>query len=99
MRKSETSNPIDGPSYKAPRYRPNWFAALVCFILGTYLAMALITYEPTQPTFVSSGGPHSVNPVGWIGANAVFGLLYTMGASTWFVPIFLFWMLIVAVRN
>jgi DNA segregation ATPase FtsK/SpoIIIE, S-DNA-T family len=98
MRKSETSNPIDGPSYKAPRYRPNWIAALVCFILGTYLAMALITYEPTQPTFLSTG-PHERNPVGWIGANAVWGLLWTMGASTWLIPIFLYWMLIVAVRN
>ncbi|MEO7411878.1 MAG: DNA translocase FtsK [Opitutaceae bacterium] len=99
MRKSETSNSIDGPSYKAPRFRPNWFAAVICFILGTYLLMALITYSPTQPTFLSTGGPHERNPVGWIGANAVWGLLSTMGATAWGIPIVLFWMSIVSVRN
>jgi DNA segregation ATPase FtsK/SpoIIIE, S-DNA-T family len=98
MRKSETSNPIDGPSYKAPRFRPNWFAAVICFILGAYLLMALITYEPTQPTFASTG-PHDRTPVGWIGANAVWGLLCTMGATAWGIPIVLFWMAIVSVRN
>ena len=99
MRKSETSNPIDGPSYKAPRFRPNWFAAVICFILGIYLLMALITYKPTQPTFLSIGGPHEQNPVGWVGANAVWGLLSTMGATAWGIPIVLFWMSIVSVRN
>src|SRR5947207_1737984 len=98
MPKSETSNPIDGPSYKAPRYRPNWFAAVVCFILGAYLTIALVTYDPAQPTFLSTE-PHAKNPVGWIGANTVWGMLWTIGASTWILPVFLFWMLIVAVRN
>jgi S-DNA-T family DNA segregation ATPase FtsK/SpoIIIE len=98
MRKSETSNPIDGPSYKAPRFRPNWFAAVICFILGAYLLMALITYEPTQPTFASTG-PHERTPVGWIGANAVWGLFNTMGATAWGIPIVLFWMSFVSIRN
>lgn len=98
MPKSETSNPIDGPSYKAPRYRPNWFAAVICFVLGAYLTIALITYDPAQPTFLSTE-PHAKNPVGWVGANTVWGMLWTIGASTWLLPVFLFWMLIVAVRN
>jgi S-DNA-T family DNA segregation ATPase FtsK/SpoIIIE len=98
MPKSETSNPIDGPSYKAPRYRPNWFAAVICFVLGAYLTIALVTYDPAQPTFLSTE-PHAKNPVGWIGANTVWGMLWTIGASTWILPVFLFWMLIVAVRN
>ncbi|HEX2852182.1 MAG TPA: DNA translocase FtsK [Opitutaceae bacterium] len=98
MPKSETSNPIDGPSYKAPRYRPNWFAAVICFVLAAYLTMALVTYDPSQSTFRSTE-PSMRHPVGWIGADAVWVLLYTIGASTWLLPVFLFWMLIVAVRN
>jgi DNA segregation ATPase FtsK/SpoIIIE, S-DNA-T family len=98
MPKSETSNPIDGPSYKAPRYRPNWFAAVICFVLGAYLAMALIFYDPSQVSHLSTE-PNARNPVGWIGADAVWALLFTIGASTWLLPVFLFWMLIVAVRN
>jgi S-DNA-T family DNA segregation ATPase FtsK/SpoIIIE len=39
------------------------------------------------------------NPVGWVGADAVWVLLYALGASTWLLPIFLFWMLYVAMTN
>jgi DNA segregation ATPase FtsK/SpoIIIE, S-DNA-T family len=98
MPKSETSNPIDGPSYKAPRYRPNWVAALFCFVGGAYLAAALITYNPAQPTFLSTA-PTARPPVGWLGADMVWVFLYTIGASAWLVPLFLFWMLFVAIRN
>src|ERR1051326_7808637 len=99
MPKSETSNPIDGPSYKAPRYRPNWFAAVICFFLGAYLLAALLTYEPSQSTFMSSPGAAARGHVGWLGANTVWILLFTVGASTWLMPVFLLWMVIVAVRN
>ena len=32
MPKSETSTTNTGPSFQAPRYRPNWFGALMCFV-------------------------------------------------------------------
>ncbi len=98
MPKSETSNPNDGPSFQAPRYRTNWFEAVTCFILGSYLTVALVAYEPAQSTFRSTA-PTMKNPVGWVGADAVWVLLYTLGASTWLLPIFLFWMLYVAMTN
>ena len=98
MPKSETSNSNDGPSYQAPRYRTNWFEAVTCFILGSYLTVALVAYEPAQSTFRSTG-PTLKNPVGWVGADAVWVLLYALGASTWLLPIFLFWMLYVAMTN
>ena len=98
MPKSETSNPNDGPSFQAPRYRTNWFEAVTCFILGSYLTVALVAYEPAQSTFRSTA-PTLKNPVGWVGADAVWVLLYTLGASTWLLPIFLFWMLYVAMTN
>ena len=98
MPKSETSNPNNGPSFQAPRYRPNWVEAVICFILGSYLTVALIAYEPAQSTFVTTE-PILVNPVGRWGANAIWVLLFSIGASTWLLPIFLFWMLYVAMRN
>jgi len=98
MPKSETSNPNDGPSFQAPRYRTNWFEAVTCFILGSYLTVALVAYEPAQSTFRSTA-PTMKNPVGWVGADAVWILLYALGASTWLLPIFLFWMLYVAMTN
>src|SRR5690606_25139919 len=48
MPKRETSNPNNGPSYQAPRYRPNWVAAVVCFVLGAWLTVALVDYAPSQ---------------------------------------------------
>ncbi len=97
MPKPETSNSNDGPSYQAPRYRPNWLAALVCFVLGAYLTVALVAYDPAQSTFHTTS-PLLKNPVGWIGANAVWSLLFAIGTSTWLLPIFLIWMLYVSVR-
>src|ERR1035437_7014166 len=98
MPKSETSNPNDGPSFQAPHYRTNWFEAVTCFILGSYVTVALVAYEPAQSTFRSTA-PTMKNPVGWVGADAVWILLYALGASTWLLPIFLFWMLYVAMTN
>ena len=98
MPKSETSNSNDGPSFQAPRYRTNWFEAVTCFILGSYVTVALVAYDPAQSTFRSTG-PTLKNPVGWLGADAVWILLYALGASTWLLPIFLFWMLYVAMTN
>jgi S-DNA-T family DNA segregation ATPase FtsK/SpoIIIE len=97
MPKSETSNPIDVPSYKAPRYRPNWIAAAFCFLLGSFLTLALVTYDPSQ-TAMHSTQPAEA-PVGWLGANTVLILLSTFGAAAWALPVFLYWMLIVALRN
>ena len=99
MPKSETSNPNDGPSFKAQRYRPNWPEAVTCFILGTFITVALIDYDPAQVTIRSTAPATATNLMGWIGANTVWALLYAVGVSTWLVPIFLFWMLYVAMRN
>ncbi|HYP18305.1 MAG TPA: DNA translocase FtsK 4TM domain-containing protein, partial [Opitutus sp.] len=98
MPKSETSNSNGGPSFQAPRYRPNWLAAVVCFVLGPSLTVALVDYTPNQVTLNSTHAT-ATNIVGVFGANSVWCALYTIGASTWLIPVFLFWMLYVAVRN
>ncbi len=98
MPKSETSNSNDGPSFKAPRYRPNWTVALVCFALGFFVLAALVTYSPLQSSFHSTA-PAQKNPTGIWGANTAWVLYYAVGVSAWFVPTFLLGLLWVAVRN
>ena len=50
MARNETSTSSEGPSYQGPRFRPNWGAAVTCLIIGTYLSVALVDYEPAQST-------------------------------------------------
>jgi S-DNA-T family DNA segregation ATPase FtsK/SpoIIIE len=98
MPKSETSNPNDGPSFQAPRYRPNWIAAIVCLMLGTYLLVAIAAYDPVQSRHISTA-PSEKNPVGWVGAETVWYMLSSFGAAAWLLPIFLFWSVYAAARN
>jgi DNA segregation ATPase FtsK/SpoIIIE, S-DNA-T family len=98
MPKSDSSNPNGGPSFQGPRYRPNWMAATTCFIAGTYLTAALIDYDPGQTKFHTTS-PILKNWVGWAGADAVWLLFYSIGATTWLLPISLYWMFYIALRN
>jgi DNA segregation ATPase FtsK/SpoIIIE, S-DNA-T family len=100
MPKSETSNTNSGPSFQAPRYRPNWFSALACFVVGAFLAVALIDYHPEQAGLpFRSTAAIGRNLMGWVGADAVWVLLFAIGVSAWLIPVFLFWMLYVSIRN
>ena len=98
MPKSETSNPNNGPSYQGPRYQPNWLAALICFVISTLLLVALVDYLPGQSS-IANTHPTTTNLVGLWGANSVWMLYFTIGVSTWLLPVFLLWLLYVAVRN
>lgn len=98
MPKSETSNPNNGPSYQGTRYRPNWLAAVICFVLSALLMVALVDYLPNQSTFANTH-PTTTNLVGLWGANSVWMLYYSIGVSTWLLPVFLLWMLYVSIRN
>jgi len=97
MPKSESSNPNGEPSFQAPRYRPNWLAAAVCFVLGPSLSVALIDYSPNQVTF-NTTHPTATNIVGWLGADTVWVLLSAIGFSTWLLPVFIFTLLYFAIR-
>jgi len=83
---------------QTPRYRPNWIAAAACFVAGLWLLVALFDYAPTQSGFATTD-PIGANLAGRWGANTTWVLLYTLGASTWLVPLFLLWMLYVSLRN
>jgi len=97
MPKPETSNSKDGPSFQAPRYRPNWTVALVCVLIGVFLTVALVAYHPEQSSHISNG-VRPKNPMGWIGAESIYVLLYSLGASTWLFPVFFGWLVYLALK-
>jgi len=98
MPKSETSNSNGGPAFQSPRYRPNWLAAVICFVVGPSLTVALIDYAPNQET-LNTTHAMATNIVGTFGANTIWCMLYSIGIGTWLVPVFLLWMLYASIRN
>ena len=97
MPKPETSNSNDGPSAKAPRYQPNWPIALSCLLVGVFIAVALVAYDPLQSSHISTA-PRPKNPMGWIGAESIYILLFSLGASTWLIPVFFGWIVYLAIK-
>ena len=97
MPKPETSNSNDGPSAKAPRYQPNWPIALSCLLVGVFIAVALVAYDPLQSSHISTA-PRPKNPMGWIGAESIYILLFSLGASTWLIPVFFCWIVYLAIK-
>ncbi|HWA86762.1 MAG TPA: DNA translocase FtsK 4TM domain-containing protein [Opitutus sp.] len=98
MPKSASSNSNNGPSFQAPRYRPNWLAAVICFVLGPSLMVALIDYSPNQVTLNTTHAT-ATNIVGTFGADAIWCLYWTFGVAAVCIPLFLFWILYAAIRH
>ncbi len=98
MPKSETSNPIDGPSFQGPRYRPNWQVAVICFLLATWLLVALLDFSPHQTRFLSTH-PTDTNVAGSWGANIVSVSLFSFGVGAWLIPLLLYWIVYLGFRN
>jgi S-DNA-T family DNA segregation ATPase FtsK/SpoIIIE len=100
MRKAESSNPKDKdtPSFEGPRHRPHWVAAFTCLVLGLLVTVALLDFQPEQ-SIEHTTTPTSVNKVGIIGAEFSWWSYYFIGASTWLIPIFLFWMTYIYLRS
>ena len=97
MPKPENSNSNDGPSAKAPRYQPNWPIALSFLLVGVFIAVALVAYDPLQSSHISTA-PRPKNPMGWIGAESIYILLFSLGASTWLIPVFFGWIVYLAIK-
>src|SRR6187402_1878098 len=100
MRKAESSNPKDKdtPSFEGPRHRPHWLAAFTCLVFGVLSAVALLDFSPEQSIWHTTS-PTSVNLVGVVGAESSWGSYYLIGASTWLIPVFLFWMTYIYLRS
>lgn len=116
MAKAASSNSKDNtPSFEGPRYRPNWFGALLCFGCGVLLLVAMLDYAPSQTEWMQQGGKSEVvngvmrqvpvktatapNLVGAVGADVSFANFALLGGSAWLVPIFLLWMSYTYVRS
>jgi S-DNA-T family DNA segregation ATPase FtsK/SpoIIIE len=103
MPKAERSNPKDReardmPSFEGPRHRPHWLAAFTCLVFGVLLAVALIDFMPEQSIWHTTN-PTSVNLVGVVGAEFCWWSYHLVGASTWLLPVFLFWMTYIYLRS
>jgi S-DNA-T family DNA segregation ATPase FtsK/SpoIIIE len=100
MPKAESSKPKekDTPSFEQPRHRPHWLAAFSCLVIGVLLAVALIDFSPEQ-SIQHTTSPTSVNLVGVIGAEFSWWSYHLIGASTWLLPVFLFWMTYIYLRS
>src|SRR5471032_1698321 len=115
MPKSESSNPNkDGPSFKAPRQRPRWLMAAVCFVLAVFLSVAFFDYNPAQYLGNQSGGATVVengalaakslqvgkeNLVGPFGSYSTYWAYDIFGGGAWLIPIFLLWLTYLALRS
>jgi S-DNA-T family DNA segregation ATPase FtsK/SpoIIIE len=69
-----------------------------CFLIATWLAVALVDYSPLQTTFKSTL-PTQTNVAGAWGANVVLVCLFSVGAATWGIPILLYWTVYLSLRN
>jgi S-DNA-T family DNA segregation ATPase FtsK/SpoIIIE len=73
-------------------------AAIICFIAATYLTAALISYNPGQSRLHSTA-PVANNWTGVFGANTVAVLFFSIGVSTIWLLLSLYWMSYVAIRK
>ena len=111
MAKSDSTSSRNGPSFKAPTYRPRWVAACLCLMVGVMLTVALAYYAPNQVPQMSTSGetladgsplfhpPTGINPVGKIGAVTAFRLFHVLGGAAWLIGIFFFWLAYIYTRG
>ncbi len=102
MAKSRNSNPNTRRSgFQPPRYRPAWMVAVLCLLLGLWLTVAYLDYDPAQEGFfyTNDTAPTDRNLVGKIGADVAHVSFVWFGLGAWLIPFFSFWSLWVAVRN
>ncbi|MDP2137373.1 MAG: hypothetical protein Q8J74_05920 [Candidatus Didemnitutus sp.] len=61
MPKAASSNSkYTDPSFEAPHYRPNWLGAVLCFVLGVLIIVAMADYEPSQTAYMQQGAKSEV---------------------------------------
>src|SRR5512146_1436944 len=103
MPKSETSNSKRASAFEGPRYRPKWVAASICFLLGAWIGVSLLDFDPRQSHQYQVGGQSAWDGMNWVihdlakpqpnlggpwGAGLSWWLLYYTGVSTWLFPVF-----------
>ena len=102
MAKSKTSNPNPGgPSFQAPHFRPIWSVAIICLLLGLWLTVAYVDYQPDQTGFLTKNTTATTekNLVGRLGADVAHLSFIWFGWAAWLIPVFSFWSLWLALRR
>ncbi|HTZ22038.1 MAG TPA: DNA translocase FtsK 4TM domain-containing protein [Opitutaceae bacterium] len=114
MPKAQSSNPNkDGPSFQAPRQRPRWLMAVLCFVLGLFLLVAFFDYDPMQYAGNRSGAASIIgkegvavqplavtkeNLVGPFGVYSTYWSYTILGGAAWLIPVFLLLQTYLALR-
>ncbi|MDR0902745.1 MAG: DNA translocase FtsK 4TM domain-containing protein, partial [Opitutaceae bacterium] len=95
--KPDNNNKNAAPSpFATPRRARHWGVFFACLLVGVLLTVALFDYSPVQ---VNSTDHAPSNLVGAIGAGGSSLFFTHIGLFTWLVPVFLFRMAWVSVRN
>jgi len=82
----------------ALRPHPNWPLAIVCLLIGLFLAVAVAGYDTNQSTYVNTHPTHQ-NVAGSFGATVSFIGLFSVGLNAWFLPVYLLWFSYLGLRN
>ena len=98
MPKAQISNPNGGRQFQPPRQVPNWAVAVACGLVATLLTVGFLDYSPEQDPFHTTN-PTDTNMVGIFGAYGSSIAFRSLGVTAWLVPIFLFWLAYVAIRQ
>ncbi len=80
------------------RHPRHWVIFVLCLVAGLLSAIALLDYSPHQSLQIDNP-VRGHNLVGMLGAEGSFWTLSFLGLSTWYVPLFFFWMAFTAIRN
>ncbi len=100
MRKSPSSNLNNVPSFQPPRARPRWLAASLCLLIGLLMSVAFVDFAPEQSRQTGTNFRQAdPNLVGSVGAEFTWWSIHFIGVSIWLLPLFLFWMTYLAMRN
>ena len=115
MAKAQSSNPNkDHPAFHGPRNQARWTPAITCFILATFMTVAMIDYVPAQYTGNIAGAATVVenghlvvksiksteeNLVGSFGVYTTYYSYSIVGGAAWLIPIYLFWLTFLALRS
>ena len=98
MPKAASSNSNQGPSFQPKRPQARWLSASITFVLGMLLTVSFLDYSPEQVP-LNHPNTRAENAVGLFGAYSTYWSIWWLGVSAWFIPIFLFWMTYVSLRN
>ena len=98
MPKAASSNSNQGPSFQPKRPQARWLSASTTFVLGMLLTVSFLDYSPEQVP-LNHPNTRAENAVGLFGAYSTYWSMWWLGVSAWFIPVFLFWMTYVSLRN